>query len=186
MPVNLRPAEWSNELVSNIVSMVSVGVPECAQSDLVAAQAAVAERTAELKEQRLPEAIVNMMGMFSIWPAGVRRAAVRWSGGRLGNSADTGVLSNLGNLPQPLDFGAGAGVATELWFSPPAGMPPGTAVGAATMNGEMFLTLRYCRAQFDAEGAAQFAADLRNVLLDEPSPGLPASADGGISHRMPG
>jgi hypothetical protein len=54
------------------------------------------------------------------------------------------------------------------------------------MNGQMFLTLRYCRAQFDAEGAAQFAADLRTILLDEPAPGLGVSADGGISHRMPG
>ena len=102
------------------------------------------------------------------------------------NNADTGALSNLGNLPQPLDFGAGAGAATELWWSPPAGMPPGISVGAITTNGEMFLTLRYCRAQFDAEGAAQFAADLRKVLLDEPSPAIPASAEGGISHRMPG
>jgi NRPS condensation-like uncharacterized protein len=186
MPVNLRPAEWSNELVSNIVSMVPVVVPECAQSDLVAAQAAVAERTAELKEQRMPEAMVNMMGLFGIWPAGVRQAVVRRSRGHVVNSADTGVLSNLGNLLQPLDFGAGAGAATEIWASPPAGMPPGTGVGVITMNGEMFLTLRYCRAQFDAQGAAQFAADLRKVLLDEPSPGLPAGADGGISHRMPG
>jgi len=186
MPVNLRPAEWSNELVSNIVSMVPVGVPECAQSDLVAAQAAVVERTAELKEQRLPQAHVNMMGMFSIWPAGVRQAAVRSSRDRVVNNADSGALSNLGNLPQPLDFGAGAGPATELWWSPPAGMPPGTGVGAITMNGEMFLTLRYCRAQFDAQGAAQFAADLRKVLLDEPSLALPASAEGGTSVRMPG
>ena len=82
-----------------------------------------------------------MMGMFGIWPAGVRRAAVRWSRGLLDNSADTGVLSNMGNLPQPLDFGAGAGAATELWGSPPALMPPGTGVGATTMNGEMF---RHC------------------------------------------
>ena len=54
------------------------------------------------------------------------------------------------------------------------------------MNGEMFLTLRYCCAQSDAQGAAQFAADLRKVLLDEPSLALPASAEGGISVRMPG
>jgi hypothetical protein len=65
-------------------------------------------------------------------------------------------------------------------------MPTGISVGATTMNGQMFLTLRYCRAQFDAEGAAQFAADLRTILLDELAPGLGVSADGGISHRMPG
>ena len=129
--------------------------------------------------------MVDILGMLGIWPAGVRDAALRWSRGLPVDSAHTGVLSNIGNMPQPLDFGAGAGAATELRGSPPALMPPGTGVGVATMNGEMFLTLRYCRAQFDAEGAAQFAADLRKVL-DEPSPALPASADGDISHRMPG
>jgi NRPS condensation-like uncharacterized protein len=129
--------------------------------------------------------MVDILGMFGIWPAGVRDAAARWSRGNV-NSVDTAVLSNLGNLPQPLDFGAGAGAATELWFSPPATMPTGISVGATTMNGQMFLTLRYCRAQFDAEGAAQFAADLRTILLDEPAPGLGVRADGGISHRMPG
>ena len=160
------------------------GVQTCALP--ISAQAAVAERTAELKEQRLAGAMIDILGMIGIWPAGVRHAAARWSRGLVENSADTTVLSNLGNLPQPLDFGAGAGAATELWISAPAGMPVGISVVATTMNGEMFLALRYSRAQFDAEGAAQFAADLRKVLLDEPSPGLPASADGGISHRMPG
>jgi NRPS condensation-like uncharacterized protein len=185
MPVNLRPAEWSNELVSNIVSMVPVGVLECAQSDLVAGQAAVAERTAELKEQRLAGVMVDMLGMVGIWPARVRDAVIRWSRGLPVDSVHTGVLSNMGNL-EPLDFGAGAGAATELRASPPACMPEGTGVGVTMMNGEIFLTLRYCRAQFDAEGAARFAMELRKVLLDEPSPGLHASADGGMSHRIPG
>jgi NRPS condensation-like uncharacterized protein len=178
MPVNLRPAEWSNELVSNIVSMVPVGVLECAQSDLVAGQAAVAERTAELKEQRLAGVMVDILGMLGIWPAGVRDAALRWSRGLPVDSAHTGVLSNLGNLPQPLDFGAGGCGHRAMVLAPPC-MPPGTGVGATIINGEIFLTLRYCRAQFDAEGAARFAADLRKVLLDEPRrDSLPALMEG--------
>jgi NRPS condensation-like uncharacterized protein len=174
MPVNVRPAEWSNELVSNIVSMVPVGVPEYAQSDLIAGQAAVAERTAELKEQRLAGVMVDILGFLGIWPARVRDGAVRWSRRHPVDSVHTGVLSNLGNQPLPLDFGDGAGAVTELWFSPPACKLEGTGVGATMMNGEIFLTLRYCRAQFDAEAAARFAAELRKVLLDEPSPALPA------------
>ena len=186
MPVNLRPAEWRNELVSNIVSTVPVGVPECAQSDLVAAQAAVAKRTAELKEQRLPQAHINMMGLFSIWPAGVRQAAVRSSRATWSTTPTRGRCPTWETCPSPSTSGPGRVQPPSCGWSPPAGMPPGTGVGAITMNGEMFVTLRYCRAQFDAEGAAQFAADLRKVLLDEPSPALPASAEGGISHRMPG
>jgi NRPS condensation-like uncharacterized protein len=186
MPFNLRPAEWSTELVSNIVSMVPLGVPETAQSDLFAAQAAVAERTAELKEQRLAGAMIDIAGIVGLLPAGVRHAAGRRSDGAGEKSADTSSLTNLGIVTQPLDFGAGAGAATELRISPPAGKPVGIGLGVTTMNGEMFLTLRYSRGHFDAEGAAQFAADLRKVLLDEPSPGLPASVDGVVSRRMPG
>ncbi|WP_165759358.1 condensation domain-containing protein [Mycobacterium decipiens] len=185
MPVNLRPAEWRYELVSNIVSMVPVRVPECAQSDLAAAQAAVAKRTAELKEKRLAGVAVDIFGMLGILPAGARNAAVRWSHGLPADSAETGVLTNMGVVP-PLDFGAGAGTTTEGWGSGPAGMPLGISVAIGSCNGQIFLTLRYCRGQFDAEGAAQFAADLRKVLLDEPSPGLFASADSGIPHRIPG
>ena len=72
MPVNLRPAEWRDALVSNILSMVPVGVLECAQSDLVAGQAAVAERTMELKEQRLAGVMVDILGMVGVLPADVR------------------------------------------------------------------------------------------------------------------
>jgi NRPS condensation-like uncharacterized protein len=186
MPVNVRPAEWSQELVSNLVSMVPVGVPEYAQSDLVVGQAAVAERTAELKEQRLAGVMVDILGFFGIWPAAARDAVVRWSQRLPVDAIHTGVLSNMGSPAQPFDFGAEAGAATEVRISPPACMPPGTGMGATMMNGEVFLTLRYCRTQFDAEGAARFAAELRKVLLDDPAPALPASADAGIPHRMPG
>lgn len=168
MPVNLRPAEWSRELVSNIVSFVPVAVSAEHQSDLGTAQKAVGVRTAELKEQRQSGTMVDILGMTSIWPAGVRHAAIRLSRGAVVDPIlDTAVLSNLGNIPEPLDFGADAGVATELWFSPPASMPLGTAVGAATMNDEMFLTIRYCNAQYDKAGAAAFADTYRRVLLDD-------------------
>jgi hypothetical protein len=35
-------------------------------------------------------------------------------------------------------------------------MPLGTSMGAALMNSELFMTLRYRHAQFDAEAAARF------------------------------
>jgi hypothetical protein len=82
-----------------------------------------------------------------------------------GRVADTAILSNLGNLASPLDFGEGAGAATELWFSPPGQMPLGGGIGVASINGELFLTLRYFKAQFDAAGAAAFAHTWREVLL---------------------
>ena len=42
-----------------------------------------------------------------------------------------------------------------------------TGIGAATMNDEMFLTLRYSRRQYDAAGAAALAATWRQVLLGD-------------------
>jgi hypothetical protein len=35
------------------------------------------------------------------------------------------------------------------------------------MNDEMFLTIRYCNAQYDKAGAAAFADTYRRVLLDD-------------------
>jgi NRPS condensation-like uncharacterized protein len=166
MPVNLRPAEWSQEIVSNIVSFVSVSVPLGEQTDLSTAQLTVAERTRVLKDQHQSGTMVDILGMLGIWPVGVRHLATQ-AGRPMSNQVlDTVVLSNLGRLNAPLDFRNDAGTAAEIWFSPPGHMPLGTAIGAATMNGELFLTIRYCEAQYDPAGAAAFADTWRDVLLD--------------------
>jgi hypothetical protein len=52
--------------------------------------------------------------------------------------ADAAILSNISNLAMSLDFGEGAGIAAELWFSPPGQMPLGGGIGVASMNGELF------------------------------------------------
>jgi hypothetical protein len=44
-------------------------------------------------------------------------------------------------------------------------MPLGTSAGVASMNGEMFIALRYSRAQYDAAGAAAFVRTWREVLI---------------------
>jgi hypothetical protein len=64
------------------------------------------------------------------------------------------MLSNVGRLDD-LSFGAAA--VEELWFSPPARMPLGLAIGTATMNGRLFLSLRYRHRQFDDAAANRFA-----------------------------
>jgi hypothetical protein len=76
---------------------------------------------------------------------------------------DTASLSNLGRLeplPAPLDR------ATEaVCFSPPAQMPLGVAVGAATLDGRLHITLRYRHVQFDGAAARRFVELYRGVLL---------------------
>ncbi len=165
-PVNLRPPDWPHEIVSNIFSSASVPVLAHQQSEVTRAQLAVAERTRVLKQRRQQGGIIDWPLGDGIWPVGILQLATRMLRGPTARSADTAVLSNLGRLPAQLDFGADAGTATELWFSPPGRMPLGLAVGAAIIDDEIFLTIRYCKAQFDASGAAAFAHTWREVLLD--------------------
>ena len=54
----------------------------------------------------------------------------------------------------------------ELWFSPPGRMPLGASLGAATVDGRLFLTLRHRHAQFDAPAAAAFLENVRRTLLE--------------------
>jgi hypothetical protein len=79
---------------------------------------------------------------------------------------DAAVLTNLGRLDAPFDFGDDAGPTIELWATPPVQSPPGVClgIGAAMMNDELLLTLRYHHRQFDAPGADRFIEAWRGVL----------------------
>jgi hypothetical protein len=69
---------------------------------------------------------------------GLRRAAAPWT--------STTLLSNIGRIPYPLDFGADAGRAHAVWFSAPARMPRGLTVTTASTAGRLHLALRWSRA----------------------------------------
>ena len=76
---------------------------------------------------------------------------------------DTAILSNLGELKEPPDFGEDAGAAGEAWFSAPVRMPGGLCVGAATVRNRLCLTFRYRRSLLDRVSAENFA----NLFLTE-------------------
>jgi NRPS condensation-like uncharacterized protein len=165
--VSLRPSECYQEVVANIISFVPVLVAAGEQSDLGAAQLAVASRTRTLKDPHVAGTMIDILRVARIFPVGARHAVTRALRGPVGErAADTTILSNLGVLDLPLDFGPDAGAASEVWFSPPGQMPLGTGIGVASMDGETFLTLRYCRARFDAEGAEAFMDAWREVVVD--------------------
>ncbi|WP_367323393.1 condensation protein [Streptomyces sp. HUAS ZL42] len=69
---------------------------------------------------------------------GLRRAAAPWT--------STTLLSNIGRIPYPLDFGAEAGRAHAVWFSAPARVPRGLTVTTASTAGRLHLALRWSRA----------------------------------------
>ncbi|MFI6486143.1 condensation protein [Streptomyces sp. NPDC050564] len=68
---------------------------------------------------------------------GLRRAAGPWT--------STTLLSNIGRIPYPLDFGEAAGRAHAVWFSAPARMPRGLTVTTASSAGRLHLALRWSR-----------------------------------------
>ncbi|MFB8771300.1 condensation protein [Streptomyces broussonetiae] len=68
---------------------------------------------------------------------GLRRAAAPWT--------STTLLSNIGRIPYPLDFGEDAGRAHAVWFSAPARMPRGLTVTTASTAGRLHLALRWSR-----------------------------------------
>ncbi|MEU9169118.1 condensation protein [Streptomyces sp. NPDC048420] len=69
---------------------------------------------------------------------GLRKAAAPWT--------STTLLSNIGRVPYPLDFGEEAGRAHAVWFSAPARMPRGLTVTTASTVGRLHLALRWSRA----------------------------------------
>jgi len=169
MPVNLRPAEWWHEVIANYASYVSVSVPPAAQRDFAKSLAAVTGQTRRFKHAGAAGLLVDLLVLRDLVPPLVRRqlaALLPLAGGRI---IDTTMLSNLGRLPQLPSFGGRAGRVREIWFSPPAPMPLGLSVGAATLGERMFLTLRYRRALLDGEAAAEFAALLRRTLVGRPA-----------------
>ncbi|MGV9690326.1 condensation protein [Streptomyces sp. NPDC003444] len=76
---------------------------------------------------------------------GVRRLAAPW--------ISTTLLSNLGRIPYPFDFG-GAGRARAVWMSAPAAMPRGLTFTTASTGGRLHLALRWSRTLLGDEDGA--------------------------------
>jgi NRPS condensation-like uncharacterized protein len=170
MPLDMRAPGRAEEIVSNISFPVSLPVLADEQSDLTSAQLAVAERTQVIKARRQAGQLMDLPPMVGGVPVGILHFALprlaRLGQRLLASRAEAAVFTNMGRVGTPLDFGVAAGPTTELWLSPPVQMPPGIAIAAATINGELFVALRYSHQQFDSAGAARFADAWRGVLLD--------------------
>jgi NRPS condensation-like uncharacterized protein len=165
MPVNLRPAEWREEVVGNFASYVSISVGPREHPDLRRAVDVTADRTRRIKEDRLAGLVVELLVGPSLLPVAAKRhlqELIPLTGNRL---VDTASLSNLVVLDGWPVLGAGAGSVEAVWFSPPAPAPLGAALGAASVGGRMHVAMRYPRSQFDREGARAFAALYSGVLV---------------------
>ena len=164
MPINLRPPEWRFDIVGNFASYVSVRVGSQDQTELRQAIKAAAESTRQIKDGAVAGLIVELFNAPTILPTAVKQRMQNLIPLTGNVVVDTAVLSNLGRVSDPPTLGD-AGAVRELWFSPPGRMPLGASLGAATLDGRLFVALRYRRAQFDAPAAAEFVQTLRDVLL---------------------
>ncbi len=163
VPVNLRPAEWRWDVMANLSLSATVSSFPEERRDTRSLVEGIAHQTRRIKETGEAAALVELLGPASLAPLFVRQALP----GLMGLSGErflpTAVLSNLGELPEPLSFGAGA-EATGLWWSPPGRMPMGLAVGAASHRGALCLVVRYRHALMGAAGARAFSEELLRAL----------------------
>jgi NRPS condensation-like uncharacterized protein len=96
-------------------------------------------------------------------PVTAKRAAIRLALRTAGPLVcDTAMLTNLGNVPDPPDFGQPGPIT--MAFTAQAQMPRGLTVGVITAGGQLQLAVRYNRALFGEAAAEQFGTALMRAL----------------------
>ncbi|MGH3800901.1 MAG: hypothetical protein ACRDTD_12325, partial [Pseudonocardiaceae bacterium] len=154
MPVNLRPTSRWYEVFGNFTFMVPVVTRPEDRADPTATVNTIRRRTQRIKAERTPAAAVRLLEVLQHLPLPAKRSIAHLAASE--RVIPTAILSNLGRLDKGLDFGPELR-ADEVWFSPPARMPMGLAVGAVTAGGRLHLVLRYRHPLFGATEIARFA-----------------------------
>ncbi len=102
-------------------------------------------------------------------PVAWRAAVTRGLRKAVGPWTSTTLLSNIGRIPYPLDFGD-AGRAHAVWFSAPARVPRGLTVTTASTAGRLHLALRWSKSLLSA-GDGVHLRDLFEHYLHATEPG---------------
>jgi NRPS condensation-like uncharacterized protein len=162
MPVNLRPAEWANDVVSNMFSYVSVSTMREDRTSLEAAAKVVAEQTDPIRRAARAGGTQTLLRLISPLPVGVKRRMpelLELTGNRF---VDTAVVSNLGRPAEVASFfGDGP---SEFYFTPPYWSAAAISVGVITSGGTLHLGLRHRLNTLD-EAAGNRLADLLVATL---------------------
>ncbi|WP_328881885.1 condensation protein [Streptomyces sp. NBC_00299] len=151
MPVDDRPRDATMP-IGNGTRLVEVpfSTAELAAhdpGDMPALLHRTATRTRALKSLPRPQLGHGASLLTAPWaPVGVRAALTRGLRRAAAPWTSTTLLSNIGRIPYPLDFGEEAGRAHAVWFSAPARMPRGLTVTTASTAGRLHLALRWSRA----------------------------------------
>ncbi|AXK34252.1 condensation protein [Streptomyces armeniacus] len=127
-----------------------------------------AARTRALKQADRPQLGFSGDLLTTPWlPVGLRAAYTRALRDGAGPWASTTLLSNIGRVPYPLDFGD-AGRATAVWFSAPGRSPRGLSVTTVSTGGRLQLALRWSHARLD-DAAGHLLGELFTRALESTS-----------------
>lgn len=163
VPVNARPP-GQQRAAGNLSRLVTVTADPSALRDESGLLRGVARQVRHARLNPSPPVDGASRAIAALWcPTSVKRWLLRATlrtAGRL--ACDTAMLTNLGNVASPPDFGAPA--AAAMAFSSTAHMPRGLSIGAVTVNGHLAVALRYNRALLDEAAAAEFAIRYQATL----------------------
>ena len=165
VPVNLRPKEWREDVVTNLVLDARVVTAPADRESPAALVAAIGDQSGVIKRgggAALFE-VLRGWGDLPLWAKQPLSPALSADG----KLVDTAILSNLGPLRHPPEFGEDGGEPVEAFFSAPTRMPCGLSVGAVTLGRRLHLSFRFRHPQLGAAAAKEFAgryvADLERV-----------------------
>jgi len=165
---NLRPPSWADDMVGNFSLPARVSTTAHDRRSPHATLDALSAQTRRKRRVGMGTAVIEVLGrspLFPLWAKQTLVTLLPLTGNRL---VDTAMLCDLGNLAQPLSFGPDAGDTVEVWFSPPARMPLGLAVGGVTAGGRLHLSFRYRRRLLDGEATGRlvdrFLSELAALL----------------------
>lgn len=177
MPVNLRPTEWSTEVISNFASYLAIMIPTTVADELTAATVAVRAHTGPAKQNGAAGWVVDLLTPSTVIPAVVRKAFAGLLPLVERQFIETTVLSNLGKVALP-GF-ADAGDIEEVWFTPPgmavSGLMP-VAVGVLGLENELLIGFRTDRRVLSDHAAAQFVDLFHRTITGRPDDGTSAPA----------
>ncbi|MFJ8590405.1 condensation protein [Streptomyces sp. NPDC093598] len=148
MPVDDRPRDTTMP-IGNGTRLVEVPYAprELDVTDMPALLRRTGERTRALKSLPRPQLGHGAALLTAPWaPVTARAALTRTLRRAAAPWTSTTLLSNIGRIPYPLDFGEEAGRAHAVWFSAPARMPRGLTVTTASTAGRLHLALRWSKA----------------------------------------
>jgi NRPS condensation-like uncharacterized protein len=164
VPFNARPTGQQDVAGNHSRIVTIVAAPPQPDSDPRSVLLDVARQVRDARQTPGPQVPAGSRGIAAAWcPAAAKRSLVRFALRTAGPLVcDTAMVTNLGKVASPPDFGL-PGVVT-MGLSGPAQMPRGLSIAAITAGGQVQLGLRYNRALLNEEAAARFLTGYTRAL----------------------